>query len=203
MLIVCTSFYVCRSQQHSFSIGINPLTLLEPQAGIGPAAEYTLSNRFSLFAETNYLFNGSYLPQDWNNLSGYRFIFQPRYFITKQHDFFIAPEFRIKSYSYNTISPFITPAFPGSIIDVSYRARQIIVGGAINIGGQFFINKKKNLYLDILVGIGEKQRSVKRNVPDDYEYYRERGAFGLKPNYEAEGSAPYFPAVFRFMRILE
>ncbi len=184
-----------------WSVGVNPMSLGESMASIGPCAAYRLSPGIELWAEVSYIYNNLYKINDWKNLHGYRFIFQPRFYSGSNKSFFITPEFRLKQYSYNGSGTFINAASFDTLNSYPHRASQILVGGAIVFGTQTSLSRRNNLFLEITAGIGGKLRSIKRkNIPSGYKYYLQTGGFGLAPHYEWHNDGtPYFPLGFRLI----
>jgi Protein of unknown function (DUF3575) len=182
-----------------WSVGINPFSPGESMSSIGPTIAYRVSPKLELWAETSFIFYNLYASNSWKNLNGYRFIFQPRYYMGRRKAFFIAPEFRLKQYSYTTSFTFINSTTADTLQNYSHKASQLLIGGAFVTGKQVLLSRRHNLYLELTAGIGAKQRYIKRkNIPAGYKYYQQSGGFGLAPHYEWDNDGtPYFPVGLR------
>jgi len=187
--------------QSYWSIGFNPLSLAESMSSIGPSVAYRLSPAIELWAEGSIIFNNLYKMEDWKNLRGYRFIFQPRFYVGRSKKIFITPEFRLKHYSYNSTGTFINSNTVDTLDNYAHKASQTLIGGAFVAGTQLNLSKRKNFLLEVTAGIGAKQRNIKRkSIPSGYEYFLQTGGFGLKPHYEYDNDGtPYFPLGFRLV----
>lgn len=183
------------------AIGVNPFSPAESMSSIGPCISYRFSSRLELWIEASYIFHNLYKINDWQNLKGYRFIFQPRYYIGSKRGFFITPEFRLKHYTYNTSAQLINDNTNDTLDNYYHKASQYLYGGAVVIGKQFNLSKQKNLFLEATVGLGGKYRTIqRRNIPDGYSYKITTGGFGLAPHYEWDkDGTPYFPLGLRFV----
>jgi hypothetical protein len=184
-----------------WSIGVNPLGVIEPMSVIGPCFSYHVLPRIELWGEISYLFKNLYLTNELKNMRGYRFIFQPRYYTDNSKTIFIAPEFRLKQYSYNASATFINSTTADTLTNFPYRGSQVLAGGAFILGGQIVLSKQNHLYLEITAGIGGKQRYIKRkNVPAGYTYEVQNGGFGFNPHYDRNNDGtPYIPLGFRLI----
>jgi hypothetical protein len=199
--LLSLSFVVLFAQQKKarWSVGVNPLALAESQMSAGPAVAYRFNNRFELWSEASYIFANSYMPRHWKNMKGERFILQPRYYLGGAKSFFIVPEFRLKSYSFDNSLNFINAATADTLHAFPFRERQLLVGGALVAGKQYPLSKKNCLYLEITAGLGAKHRLIKRkNIPGGYRFYNIKGGFALKPAYEDDNTGTVlFPLGFR------
>lgn len=182
-----------------WSIGINPLGIVETIPSIGMNMSYRISPRFEIWGETSLLVGNPYKIQGWKNLKGYRLIFQPRYYTGGEKRFFIAPEFRLKQYSYSSTGTFMNISGADTLYDYSYKGSQVLIGGAFVMGGQFILSKQHHLYLEVTAGIGSKQRFITRkNDLINYKYQEARNCFALAPHYDWDDTgAVYFPLGFR------
>lgn len=183
------------------SIGFNPLSPAESMSSIGPCVSYRVSPTLELWGETSFIFHNLYSDNSWKNLRGYRFIFQPRFYTGKNKTFFIAPEFRLKQYSYNNSLTFLNKTTADTLRNYPHKASQVLIGGAFILGSQFSLSSKHNFFIEITAGVGGKQRYIDRkNIPDGYKYYVQPGGFGLAPHYEwdNDGTA-YFVFGFRLI----
>lgn len=195
---------VCANAQKGdryWSIGVNPFSLGESMSSIGPCAGFRFSPGFELWLEGSYIFHNLYKIQDWKNMSGYRFIFQPRYYVGKGHTLFITPEFRLKQFSYTSALSFVNKTMNDTLYNYTHRASQVLAGGAFVIGGQFVLSERKKIFLEVTAGIGGKLRHINRkNIPGGYEYEVQPGGFGLAPHYNWDNDGtPYFPFGLRLM----
>lgn len=189
-----------QTEKH-WSIGVNPLSLAESQLSLGPCVAYRFSERIELWAEASYIFANSYMPKEWKNMSGFRFILQPRYFMGYNKTFFIAPEFRIKNYSFNNRLEFVNTTTRDTLHNFAFREDQTLAGGALVFGKKYLVSAKHNINLELTFGIGSRQRNIKRkNVPAGYNYLYGTRHYALAPTYEDDRSqAPYFPLGVRFI----
>lgn len=194
---------VCAAQEtHKYwSIGINPLSPAESMSSIGPCAAYRISSRMELWGELSFIFYNLYKIGDWENLRGYRFVFQPRYYLGNSKTFFITPELRYKQYSYNSTLTFTNSTSTDTLKNYSHKSTQYLIGGALVLGKQLVLSERRKLYLEITAGIGGKQRYIKRkNIPTGYKYEVILGGFGLQPHYQWDNDGtPYFPLGFRLI----
>lgn len=202
LLLFCTQIHA-QSKRSYWSVGVNPFGFIEIFPTIGPCLSYRLSPRFELWSEGSYVFNGSYKVTNWKNLKGFRFIFQPRFYTDRSKTFFIAPEFRLRHYSYNATASFINSTTSDILNDYPYKGAQLLVGGALVIGDQTVLSRRRHLYLEVTAGIGARQRHIKRNnVPAGYSYYHyvRPFSFNLFSFYEDNNiMEPYAPLGFRLL----
>lgn len=199
ILFSCSQIHA-QSGNSYWSLGTNPFSFVEVIPAIGPCFSYRISQRFELWSEASYLFGGPDRIDNWKNLQGLRFIFQPRYYINRNRTFFIAPEFRLKHYSYNATATFINSTTSDTLNSYPYKGLQLLVGGALLIGGQAVLSRRHHLYLEITTGIGAKQRHIKRNnVPSGYFYYHyySRDSFDFTDYDDEYRIDPYVPLGFR------
>lgn len=188
-----------QSPDARWSVGVNPLSVVESMASIGPAISYRLSPRVAIWAEGSYIFSNLYAYDSWKNLQGYRFEFQPRWYTGTRKLFFIALEYRLKHFTYNTSGTFINKAIADTLNDYSYKGSQVLSGGAFVIGKQ--VNISHRLFLEITLGIGSKKRVItSKNIPAGYNLYEpeRRQAFTLSYN-ENNVNEVYVPLGFRLM----
>jgi hypothetical protein len=194
---------VSRAQpgEHFWSVGVNPLAPGESQMSAGPAMAYRLNNRFELWSEASYIFANSYMPRNWKNMKGVRFILQPRYYLGEAKTFFVTPEFRLKSYSFDNSLNFINATTADTLHAFPFRERQLLVGGALVAGKQYPLSRKNGLYLEITAGLGAKHRFIKRSdIPAGYSFNNIKGGFALKPAYEDDNTGTVlFPVGVRLM----
>ncbi len=205
LVVTCLLFFsVAMNAQKKYpywSVGFNPFSIGESMSSIGPCAAYRISPRVELWGEASFIFYNLYKLTQWNDLRGYRFIFQPRYYTGKGRNFFVAPEFRLKQFSYNTSLDFIDPAIPDTLKNYAHKSSQVLVGGAFVLGGQVTLSQRHNLFLEITAGVGGKQRYINRkNIPAGYKYEITMGGFGLKPHYDWDNDGTvYFPLGLRLI----
>lgn len=141
------------------------------------------------------------MDASWKNMRGFRFILQPRYYMGINKGFFLAPEFRLKQYSFDDQLTLVNKATGAVLSNYEFPESQVLVGGAIVAGQQVILSKKNHLVLEITAGIGAKQRFIKRKqLPGGYDYYPDMRGFGLAPHYEYNNDGtPYFPAALRII----
>ena len=113
-----------------------------------------------MWAEASYIFANSYMPNQWKNMKGMRFILQPRYYMGKSKGWFIAPEFRIKFYSFNNELDFINSTTADTLHAFPFRERQLLIGTLV-VGKQYILSKRKGLYLELTACLGAKHRLIK------------------------------------------
>ena len=118
----------------------------------------------------------------------------------KSKGFFVAPEFRIKSYSFDNVLDFINPTTSDTLHAFPFRERQLLIGGALVFGKQYSLSKRKGLYLELTAGLGAKHRLIKRNdIPPGYEHTSTK-VYGLAPSYEEHNTGTVLsPLGLRFM----
>lgn len=198
--IVCTFCLKAQKAENNFSLGFNPLGLAESQMFVGPTASYRISPRYELWSEVGVVVRNNFMPKEWTDMSGFRFIFQGRrYSQTKQNNF-IAAEFRFKNFSSNDIRDFINEGNGNILSSLPFRQNQSIVGGAIVFGKRYYLNSKKKFYLESTIGIGAKVRFTKaKNAPAGYTFTKPiEGGPGLSIKYDDTG-LPYIPLGLRMM----
>lgn len=132
-LALCCSQLKAQDSTHNrdrnyWSIGINPFGIIEPESNAGPCFSYRLSAVMELWSETSLIFDSYNTPSGWHHLSGYRFIFQPRFYITPAKDFFVAAGFRLKHYRYNTTGNFINKAAGDTLPGYRHTVSQSLPG---------------------------------------------------------------------------
>ena len=200
LLLFCMQMQA-QNKDSYWSAGINPLGLVELIQAIGPCGSYRISPGFEAWSEVSYLFAARNRIYDWKNLQGYRFIFQTRYYINREKTFFIAPEFRLKHYAYNTTGAFLNPATADTLFSYPYHASQLLLGGALVFGGQVVLSNKRQLYLEMTSGLGAKHRRIKRTgFPAGYQYFYSRLEKGFSISYdENDTGAPYLPIGIRLI----
>ncbi len=206
-VVIILSFLGCFNQAGAqqktpyWSIGVNPLSMAESLSSIGPCAELRLSPAIGLWAEASYIFHNLYKIAAWKNVKGYRFIFQPRFYLDRNRFFFLAPEFRIKQINYHTSLNLINNNLQDTLFDFFHRAHQSQVGSAITIGGRVWLSKDHKMMAELTVGMGAKMRYInRRNVPAGYKYEPVTGGWGLAPHYEWDkDGTPYIPMGLRLV----
>lgn len=202
LLLIYFSNGYSQQADHYWSIGINPLSFAESQLSIGPCIGYRLNKRIEFWTEASYIFSNSYMPKEWKKMQGFRFVLQPRYFINYDKTFFITPEFRFKSYSFNNRLTFINSSIHDTLNNFPFRETQTLIGGALVFGRKYNISRKHNVIMEFTFGLGSKTRNIKRkNVPAGYEYntsiYQRDG---LYVSYEIDKQAViYIPLCTRFI----
>ena len=164
----------------------------------------SFNSKIDLFAEASYIFKSSYLlPRDWSNLKGYRFLFQPRYFLGDDRDFFLAGEFRLKHQSFLNKGKlsFTNDVNSRDTFSISnFRESQNLIGGAILFGKQLSLEDRERFFFEITAGIGVKQRIInyKNNVPDNYKNnLLELRGYALAPSYQRPETTFYLPIALR------
>lgn len=160
-------------------ISVNPLGLAEPQAAIGASAAYRFSKRFELWNEISFLYQNIYKTSNNRNAAGIRYLLQPRYFSGRSKSFFTGAEIRLKHVSFDDASTFINKSIPDTLQDYNHRTRHTFLGAAIVFGGQWKLNRKGNMFIELISGLGGKERKVYfKNIPPGYEFLERRPADG-------------------------
>ena len=204
LAITCLLFFAtainAQKKYPYWSVGFNPLSMGESMSSIGPCVAYRISPRAELWGEASFIYNNLYKIAGWDHLRGFRFIFQPRYYTNKSRTFFIAPEFRLKQFSYHTSHEFINAAIPDTLHHYAYKASQVLVGGAFVFGRRFMMSARHHLFWEITAGIGGKVRLINRkNIPPGYKYETYR-LLAFQHDYEADNQGEvYFPLGIRLI----
>lgn len=198
ILAVCILAMHSSEAQQQFpywTAGLNPLGPGESLSSIGPCAGYRVSPVIGFWAEGSYIFYNLYKVAGWEKVRGYRFLFQPRYYLGSERRLFLAPELRIKNFSYQAVLSFVNKATGDTLPHYRHRASQFLLGGALVIGIQTRLPGRGNFFLELTAGIGGKMRYIKRrNIPPGYSFEVQRGGFGLAPHYEWDhDGTPYVP----------
>lgn len=190
-----------QSPARGWYLGVNPLSMAEPQTSLGPAFERRLSNKIGIWAEASFMFYNAYLNVDRKKLRGLRLVLQPRLYTNQRRTFFITPEIRFKNFSYNTNGNFVNNGNADTLYGLNHRANQSLIGGAFVMGRQFILSRKNGFSLELTAGVGGRHRLVNRKkIPDGYEYLQPKRSFGLSPDFESDDiGGPYFPFGIRFM----
>jgi len=199
----------------------NPLALAEPQMAIGAGFGNRFSERSEYFTELSYLFKTPFYSYQANSLKGVRFLSQYRYHFfgtgrplinsgfkkerKTKHNRFIGAEFRLKMYNFSGKNTFVNNNSHDTIINISYKANAVSLGGAIVFGSTYNISKSGKLKIEITAGIGAKQKFVHfKDIVKDYEIIIQRKPDGLAPPYiyEAVGM-PYIPCTIRLRYLID
>jgi hypothetical protein len=204
IIFLLSLFYAvsfAQDRKSSWRVGVNPLALAESQISVGPAVAYRYANRFELWSEVSCIFANSYMPRHWKNMKGLRFILQTRYYLGESKAFFVTPELRLKTYSFDNSLNFINATTADTLNAFPFKERQFLAGGALVLGRQYHLSKKNGLKLEITAGLGAKHRFIKRkNIPGGYRFNNIKGGFALKPAYEDDNTGTVlFPVGFRLM----
>ena len=201
ILFIIPLMAVAQKKSTYWSMGTNPLSIAESGLTIGVCGSYTLSKRYEVWAELSAIVKNNYFPSDWKRLSGYRFILQPRYTILDAGSTFIAPELRIKGYSFNNTQNLINEQTNDTLSNYKFKESQFLIGSALIVGTDVMLSKKHRIFLEITGGIGGKYRTIKmKDIPAGYVADFERRPDGLAPNYEGGNAGTvYFPVGFRLM----
>lgn len=200
-LVFCFYYSNAQLSKPYWSVGINPLGLVEPMPLIGPSVSYRVSPRIELWAEASYIFSNLYIFPDWRHVRGYRFILQPRFYPSRNHLFFVAAEFRLKHFTYKTYDNFINPSTSDTLNNFHYKGSQILSGGAVLIGQTISLDQKDRLFLEVTFGLGSKLRKVKfENVPTGFVRAYDQGKYIFNVNYDINNANLfYMPLGLRIM----
>lgn len=187
--------------QPGWSLGVNPFSLFEPLANIGPCAELRVSPAVGFWAEASYIFRKQYQLNEWQRVRGVRFQFQPRFYLGKRRVFFIAPEFRLKRFNYSVALDFVNEQTQDTLMNFFHRATQVQTGGGLVMGIRGWLSRRHLLMVELTGGMGAKNRQITRdNIPAGYRYEYTWGGFGLKPHYELDNDvAVFFPCSIRLV----
>lgn len=170
---------IAPKQTPYWTTSFNPLRLSEPQAAIGASAAYRFSKRFELWNEISFLYQNIYKTSNNRNAAGIRYLLQPRYFIGTSKAFFIGAEFRLKHVSFDDASTFINESIPDTLPQYNHRTRHTFIGAALVFGGQRKLNRKGNMFIELISGVGGKERKVYfKNIPPGYEFFKIRANGG-------------------------
>ncbi len=195
----------------------NPFSWIEGQmpVGIGFARQFT--ERSEIYTELAWVTKTPFYSTEPESLSGFRAIAQYRYhinsggfpilgFFRRQRglvrnvsESFIGLEGRIKTYNFTARYDFINPTAADTLQKYLYKANAFVWGGAIIFGKAFSISRGDRLQLEINIGIGGKEKTVKyKNLPAGFKPVTFTGGWGLKPPgiQESVGN-PYFPCALR------
>ena len=140
--------------------------------------------------------------KSWENVEGYRYIIQPRFFPYKNSSFFIAGEFRNKKISFTNTKTFINNNTLDTLRNYRYPQELNYFGGAFIIGQKYFLNRRKSFFLEVTAGIGGRKRNPKlKNIPSGYEIQQRLPSkgFSFRTDYEKSGSSYVFPLGFRLL----
>lgn len=190
--------------QKGWYISLNPHSFLEPEQGaVGLGIGYRISKRIELWTELNYLYRGFAWEGDGpRRLKGVRSITSLKYYYNNKHGFFVGAEFRIKNYSFADENTFINKQTSDTLSGFQYTAAHTLIGGGVFWGKRFKLTANGKFELEGNIGIGVKQRIIKRkNVPAGYsliEYYV-KDRISPIPDNDVEQTLPYFPAIVRFI----
>ena len=189
--------------QKGVYLTFNPHSFLEPiQGAIGLGAGYRFNKHFEAWTELNYLYKGFFNEgSGQTNLTGIRSITSFKYYYSQKHGFFVGAEFRIKNYGFGDYNTFINEQASDTLVDFRYKAKHRLTGGAFFWGKRFKLTGNGKFELEGNVGIGVKQRKIKReNVPPGYATILVPvRKINPVPDNDIEQSLPYFPAIVRFV----
>lgn len=198
-------------------ITYSPFNWLEAQMPVGLGFANQFSERSEVYTELSWITRTPFYSIEADKLSGFRAIAQYRYhifgggfpiigFLRRRRSMmihasesFIGLESRIKTYNFSAKYDFINSSGPDTLHQYQYNANAVVWGGAFVFGKAFSISRDDRLQLEINVGIGGKEKTVKfKNVPAGYKPVTNIGGWGLKPPgiQESVGN-PYFPCALR------
>jgi len=200
-LLTCSFRGVTQPNRPDWNIGVNPFSIFEPLSNIGPCAEIRVSPTVGCWSELSYIFRNQYQLNDWQRVRGYRFIFQPRFYLGRGRYFFVAPEFRLKRFNYSITLDFENKQTGDTLNNYFHRATQTQTGGGLVLGMRSWLSRKNNLTMELTGGLGAKNRQISRHhIPAGYSYEIVTGGFGLAPHYEWDNDlAIYFPVSIRLV----
>lgn len=187
-------------------LSFNPSALLEPMQGaVGLGIGYRVSQRVELWAEGSYLYSGIFTKtESFENVHGFKSIFNGKYFIKTRRPFFIGIELRLKDYSLDDKRDFENKLIADTIRNYPYQLHNQLFGAGTFIGKKFSLSKNGKFEMEGLVGIGLKYRKLDfRNIPAGYTKidYELRDHFQIFPEnyFYTEQWLPYIPAAIRFI----
>jgi len=200
-MVVATHQLNAQSPSPGWQVGVNPFSIFEPLSNFGPCAEIRVSPTVCFWAEASYIFRNQYDLKDWQRVKGFRFIFQPRFYIGRGRSFFLAPEFRLKRFNYSIALSFENMQTGDTLNNYFHRATQAQTGGGLVLGISRWLSRKNNLTFEMTGGLGAKSRQITRhNIPAGYRFEHGTGGFGLAPHYEWDNDlAIYFPVAIRLV----
>lgn len=190
--------------QKGWYISLNPHSFLEPEHGaVGLGIGCRISKRVELWTELNYLYRGFAWEGDGpRRLQGVRNITSLKYYYNNKHGFFVGAEFRVKNYSFTDENTFINKQTNDTLSGLQYTAAHTLIGGGIFWGKRFKLTANGKFELEGNLGIGVKQRIIKRKgTPEGYsviEYFNVH-RINPVPDNDIEQALPYFPAIVRFI----
>ncbi len=76
IFILLTNNDFSQTENHRWSIGINPFSFAESAMSVGPCVSYKLSERIGFWTEGSYIFKNLYMSSKWRDVKGYRGVFQ-------------------------------------------------------------------------------------------------------------------------------
>lgn len=195
---------IALKQTPYWAISFNLLGFAEPQAAIGASAAYRFSKRFELWNEISFLCQNIYKTSNNRNATGIRYLLQPRYFTGLSKLFFIGAEFRLKHVGFDDASTFINESIPDTLQNYNHRTIQTFIGAAIVFGGQWKLNKKGNMFIELISGVGGKERKVHfKNIPSGYKFFEIRTKDGPFVSKNDSGiGLPYLSFAARFGWVL-
>jgi Protein of unknown function (DUF3575) len=204
LFLITSNCFSQTNKKNQFSIGTNPLSLVEPHTGIGFCISDKFNEKIGVWGEFTYFFNNPYILNEWKNFKGYRLIIQPRYYINSSKNIFIAPELRIKGFSFDSKLNYLNKTTNDTLRNFITPESQKIIGGAIIVGKD--INLGKYFFLELTAGFGARQRIISRkNLPIGYEYLEiekvTKGPSFINLNHfeKNKGQSFYVPIGIRFM----
>ena len=198
----------------------NPLSPAEPQFTLGIGFGNRFSARSEYFAELSYVAKNPVYGFEVDYLHGARFIAQYRYHflhpwnpllntgLAKKRglpriNLFIAPEFRIKPFSFAARRSFVRDSPADTLNNFLYKANAVAVCGAILLGSSYNISKNGKWQIELSAGIGARQKFVRyKNVPANYQSYFIRKIDIGPPSIDEAVSMPYFPCCMRIRYVI-
>ena len=204
IIILILSFNVSNAQvpAEKFAIGFNPLGIIESQFYLGPTASFRFASNYELWTEFGAILRNNYMPKEWTDMHGFRFILQARRLSHPNKKSFIATEFRLKNFSSDDSRNFINENTADTLNNRPYRQNQTIIGGAVVLGSKNYLNKRHTLFLENTIGFGVKQRFTKaKNIPSGYGFIKPvegEGGPGLSIKYD-DVALPYIFLGLRLM----
>lgn len=201
LLILCFHYSHAQTPKSYWSVGVNPLGVVEPMPLIGPTVAYRFSPKIELWSEASYILSNWYIFPGWKKVSGYRFILQPRFYPGRKQLFFVAAEFRLKHFTYKTYDNFINSSTSDTLNNFHYNGSQLLSGAAILIGQTVPLDQRHHFFLEMTFGLGSKLRRVRmKNIPAGFQKDYYKRSFAFAPKYDVNNANLfYMPLGVRLM----
>ena len=187
-----------------WSLSMNPLGILEPQAAFGLGIGYQFDPNWQLWLESSVLFQ-LYNVSPPSCVNGFREILALKYYFGARQSLFVAGEVRWKQVNYDDVANFYNRSDTVRVNNYAYRLVNIVSGAAVWFGGRVRLSDDHRWRIEPSVGLGFKGRTIRwHGVPEGYQYQTQLdklNPFTTSPR-ENSGLTVYFPATLRFVYVL-